>query len=123
MSGWEEPNHYYNKGVKSDFIRLYNLQLNKENTYTLSFSFDYLDLNETKNKIYFSCSLGKEEKLFSEKIEMNVEQCRDHLKSINSILKVSENCSYDEILETIQKEILGKNFFHKNNLNKKKKIK
>lgn len=40
----EETIAYTNKGVKSDFIRLYTLSQNKENTYTIAFSFNYLDL-------------------------------------------------------------------------------
>lgn len=113
---------YINKGVRSDFIRLYRLQLNKENTYTFAFSFDYLDLTEDKFKVVFSHSVGKEEKVFSPKVEMTVQECKEHLIKINSILNIMENCSNDEIIQIVKEEFLGVDYQLKPQ-SKKKKIK
>lgn len=117
-----EKTEHINKGVKSDFVRLYRLQYNKEDTTTIGFSFNYLDLEDKKHKISFSLSLGKENKIFSKKIEMTTEECRIHLNNINNILKVSENCSNEEIIDIIKEEFLGQNYFLKIE-SKKKKIK
>lgn len=117
-----EREQHIDKGVKSDFVRLYRLQNNKEDTYTLGFSFNYLDKKEEEFLINFSCSVGLKEKHFSKKIEMNVNECREKLNIINGILKVMENINDMEILDIVQNEMLGYNFINTVKTNKKRKI-
>ena len=117
-----EREQHIDKGVKSDFVRLYRVQHNKEDTYTVGFSFNYLDREEKDFKINFSCSLGLSEKVFSKKVEMTVDECRDKLNKINSILNVMENINDVEILTVIQEEILGYDFINTAKTNKKRKI-
>lgn len=117
-----EITEHINKGVKSDFVRLYRLQYNKEDTTTLGFSFSYLDLEEKDYKVSFTLSVGKDIKVFSKKLEMTIEECKTHLNSINTILKVSENSSNEEIVEVVKEEFLGPDYSLKVQ-SKKKKIK
>lgn len=117
----DEKVQYINKGVKSDFIRLYKLQLNKENTTTLAFSFNYIKTEGNQEIITFSFSTGKEDKNFSKIFEMNTEECREHLNNINIMLKSIENVSNNEILKIVKEEFLGSNY-ELNYETKKKKI-
>ena len=117
-----ERQEHVNKGVKSDFIRLYRLQLNKENTYTFAFSYEYMNMQEDKHTIVFSYSVGKDEKNFSPKLEMSIEECRQHLKNINDILKIMANSSNEEIMKILREEFLGIDYQIKPQ-SKKKKIK
>lgn len=115
-----DNSEHINKGVRSDFIRLYRLQLNQENTTTLAFSFTYLQLEEKSQKINFSYSVGKEEKKFSNNVEMTIEECREHIKNINKNLNVIETLSNDDILKFVREEFLGKDYVLKIESKKKK---
>ena len=53
---------------------------------------------------------------------MTVDECRDKLNKINSILNVMENINDVEILTVIQEEILGYDFINTAKTNKKRKI-
>lgn len=117
-----EKTQYINKGVKSDFIRLYRAQFNNEQTYTLGFSFTYIDLEDSKQEIVFSSSVGKEQKTFSPKKEMSVEECRESLKNIVQQIKSTENITFDDKIRIVQEEFLGRNY-QLNAVSKKKKIK
>lgn len=116
-----ETTQYINKGVRSDFIRLYRAQFNKEQTYTLGFSFVYIDEKQENQKVVFSSSVGKDEKKFSPKKEMNVEDCREILKNIINQLKERKKFSFDDTMRIVQEEFLGKNY-HLNAVSKKNKI-
>lgn len=117
-----EKTQYINKGVRSDFIRLYRAQFNKEQTYTLGFSFIYIDTEDTKQKVIFSSSVGKEQKIFSPKKEMSIEECRSGLKNIIQQLKNTENVNFDDKIRIVQEEFLGRNY-QLNPVGKKNKIK
>lgn len=117
-----EKTQYINKGVRSDFIRLYRAQFNNEQTYTLGFSFIYIDTEESKQKIVFSSSVGKDQKTFSPKKEMSVEECRDSLKNILEQLNQRESLTFDDTIRIVQEEFLGKNY-QLNPVSKKNKIK
>lgn len=115
-----DNSEHINKGVRSDFIRLYRLQLNQENTTTLAFSFNYLQLEEKNQKINFSYSVGKREKKFSHNVEMTVEECRENIKNINKMLTITENCNNDDILKIVREEFLGNGYVLKIESKKKK---
>lgn len=115
-----EKTQYINKGVRSDFIRLYRAQFNNEQTYTLGFSFIYIDTEQSKQKVVFSSSVGKEQKSFSPKKEMSIEECRESLKNI--VHKIDQNMTFDDKIRIVQEEFLGINY-QLNAVSKKKKIK
>lgn len=120
--GYGEYKKYINKGVKSDFIRLYKAKLNKEDTYTLGFSFNYIDLESNKQSVTFTSTIGSEEKFFSDKKEMSVEETRESLKKIITQLKDEDIPNVKEMFQIVQEEFLGK----KNQIqamNRKNKIK
>lgn len=115
-----ETTQYINKGVKSDFIRLYRAQFNKEDTYTLGFSFNYINVESDKQVVTFSSSIGKEEKRFSSKKEMFIEEARDSLKNIINQLKQLEQPTANDKFKAVQEEFLGKDYQIKTQIKKKK---
>jgi len=115
-----ETTQYINKGVKSDFIRLYRAQFNKEDTYTLGFSFNYIDMESDKQVVTFSSSIGKEEKKFSSKKEMFVEEARESIKKIIAHLKNVEQLTATDKFKIVQEEFLGKDYQIKAQTKKKK---
>lgn len=116
-----ETTQHINKGVKSDFIRLYRAQFNKEDTYTLGFSFSYIDLLVEKQLVTFSYSIGKDDKKFSDKKEMSVEETKESLKNIINMLNSLENLTVMDKFKVVKEEFLGKDYQIKAQ-NKKKRI-
>lgn len=105
---------HFNKGVRSDFVRLFQITKN-EHVYALGFVFSFTE-DPLNPLISVSCSDSyKDIKRFSKSVGFNVSDFKNKMNEVNSILNVLENASDDEILETIQIEFLGFNFLNEPN--------
>lgn len=106
------------KGVKSDFIKTFKIQLNDIDSYSLGFSFNYLDVSE--HSVIVSLKKGNKEPSFLNSKSLNIDDFKiSFKKSINDI-KLLEEKTHLNIIEVFKKEfeLAGADFSKK----RKKKI-
>ncbi len=61
-----ETEVHENRGVKSDFIKIFKVKYNKENQRSVGFEFKYINLNEEDFRVKVSVKEGEENLFFGE---------------------------------------------------------
>ncbi len=91
-----------NKGVKSDFIKLFKIKFNKENQYSIGFEFKYIDLKKEDYKVRVSLKQGEENYFINN--YLNIEEFRDKFKSLIIKLNDNKNLENKDLIEIIKQE-------------------
>lgn len=64
------------KGVKSDFIKTFKVKFNDVDSYSIGFSFKYLDLPEADHKIRVTLKIGNTDAMYYKSEDFDVEKFR-----------------------------------------------
>lgn len=108
------PEDEYSKGVKSDFIKVYNLNKkyrNEDSNFycSMAFSFNYLDKNEEEESVRLSFKVKKPVKNTHNRIEnlffitedLSIDEVRNKMKLVNDTI---ENLKYQRVLNQEKKD-------------------
>lgn len=83
-----EMTEFNKKGVKSDFIKTFKAKLNDQESYSIGFSFKYLEVKEEYHTVQVSLKVGNKEPLYFKGKELSVLDFR--AKFIDSLAKIEE---------------------------------
>ena len=99
-----ELTEYNSKGVKSDFIKTFKAKLNDQDSYSIGFSFKYLDVKEEEQTIQVSLKIGNKEPLYFKGKKLSVVDFR--AKFIDSLAKIEamEVRNYMTIVELFKND-------------------
>lgn len=91
-----------NRGVKSDFIKIFKVKYNKENQRSIGFEFKYLNLNEEDFKVKVSIKEGEENLFFGE--FLTVEEFKKKFVKVISEMKSSEGLNDKDVVAKFKTE-------------------
>ena len=109
---------FENKGVKSDFIKLFQIKFNNQDAFSIGFSFDYLKDNES---VQVSIKEGTKYPIYFLSKPFAIDEFRDSFKHVISQIKSSE-CDYEKILTIFKDEYDLKPKNHKRTKAEKRQI-
>lgn len=128
--GYAEPEDlivYEKKGVKADFVKIFRVQFNKENTYSFGFSFMYENLSLEEQNVTFSIKVGSENpnKFMVHSEKFNIETFKNKLNELNKELSQYEDIAYHQVIDIVANKFidnLGHNINYAQKLNPAKKV-
>ena len=97
---------HHDKGVKSDFIRIFEVKFNKEDSYSMAFSFSYIDLPKEKQTIQFSIKTGGRNDSTVVSDPILVEEFKTRLNALNKTMKEKAHLAYNEAIEVVCAEFV-----------------
>lgn len=97
---------HYDKGVRSDFIRIFEVKFNKEDSYSMAFSFSYIDLPKDEQTVQFSLKTGGRNDSTVSSDTMTVNEFKTHLNSLNKAMKEKAPLAYNESIEIVCAEFV-----------------
>lgn len=96
-----------NRGVENDFVKLF--KTSDKDKYIMAFVFDYIDLPEAEQKIHYSIKVDQPTSKFDYIIttdKMTVNEFKEKLNSVNSILKDTQFLDYDKVIKIVTNEFI-----------------
>jgi hypothetical protein len=97
---------YFKKGVRSDFIKTFKLQFNDVNSYSIGFSFHYLNIPKEEQTIQISLKKGNKSPLFFKSEQLPLEKFKELFSSLLIQMQSLEDKNYQSIIHMIE------NHFH-----------
>jgi hypothetical protein len=105
VSSWcGEQFVHENKGVRSDFIKTFKAKLNDVDSYSIGFSFKYLDIPDAEHTVQVSLKVGNKEPLYYKGKEMLVAEFRTKFTETLAKLETLEIKHYKPIVELVKEE-------------------
>lgn len=105
--------HHKSAGVMNDFLKLFTINIDKDNSYGFAFIFDYIDLQEVYQKVQYSIKIKEKVKeknspreYFITSQKMEVSEFKDKLNQVNKELKKLSNPNYQEIINTLHNSFI-----------------
>ena len=92
------------KGVQSDFLKIFKVQFNAEDTYSIAFRFNYIDVAEPSIEV--SIKVGGEKYFIVASEPMNVSAFKDKLNCVNKMLQTEDSIAYDEVIDIVILEFI-----------------
>jgi hypothetical protein len=109
MTGLESDYLWFdNKGVESDFIKIFNIKLNKRNHYSLGFVFNYLNAETPSMHYSLKVNNSTNSNEFFTSADMNLKDMKEKMKRINKSLVLLEDKTSENIVNIINQEFIGK---------------
>lgn len=90
------------KGVSSDFIKLFKIKFNKEKSYSIGFSFNYLNLRIEDQTIKVSLKTGED--IFLKSKEFSIVEFQEIFKNLLKNYKNQTNLNHEKIIQSITKD-------------------
>lgn len=100
--GGDEPEVHENRGVKSDFIKIFKLKYSKENQHSVGFEFKYLNLNKEDFRVRVSVKEGEDNLFLGDFI--NVENFRESFNKVIAEMKSDEGLNGKEVFTKFKNE-------------------
>ena len=91
---------YNNRGVSSDFIKLFRIKFNKENAYSIGFKFSYLDRPEGEQSV--TISLKKGEKDFFCSPNYTIQDFKEIFNELLKKIQIDNNLNYKKIIDLLE---------------------
>lgn len=90
------------KGVRSDFIKTFKAKFSDENSYSIGFSFKYLDVPTKDQTVQVSLKIGNNEPLFYFGKDLSIEEFKEKfVKTIDKINNLTEK-DYKKIVDVMK---------------------
>lgn len=113
-----EYKSYENKGVKSDFVKLFQIKFNKEKSYSIGFVFKYLDIPEAEQSVVISIKEGSDNFLKSK--HYSISDFKENFKNIIEEIKSQNDINYSSIIDTLKTSFTLSPSIHKFKRSRKK---
>lgn len=94
--------HSENVGVKSDFIKTFKVKFNAEETYSIGFSFEFLDKDESEHKVTVSIKIGTKEPMFFTSKELSISEFKDSFIILNNNLLNDKSMKCLNVVELVK---------------------
>jgi hypothetical protein len=101
-----EKSEHHDKGVKSDFIRIFEVKFNKEDSYSMAFSFSYIDLPKESQTVQFSIKTGGRNDSTISCDPIPVDEFKTRLNGLNKTMKEKAPLAYNEAIEIVCAEFI-----------------
>lgn len=95
---------YNKKGVKSDFIKTFKAKLNDKDSYSIGFSFKYLEVKEEEQTVQVSLKIGNKEPFYFKGKELSVADFRSKLTDTLAKIEAMEEKNYMPIVELFKND-------------------
>lgn len=123
VSHWCGDSITYNmKGVRSDFIKLFQAKFNTHESYSIGFSFHYINISKEQQTIQVSIKKGHQEPLYFLSEHLSIEEFRKQFIITLEQIAKEEDKNYAKIIQIMQENFHLKpqyNLQHKKRFKKK----
>ncbi len=88
-----------NRGVQADFIKLFKMKYNKEDSFSIGFEFKYIGLSDSDSRINVSIKNGEESYFLSD--YLSIDQFKEKFIFLINELKQSKGLDTQKIIDVV----------------------